>query len=544
MFACLPRRSKNACNGSRTKNLHLLNFMSSEEVTKNIWRNSISNYVCIGVRMLFGLAMFRMLYQHLKPEEFGYWSLLWSVFGYGILLDFGFGFTAVKRVAELSAQEKWEELSRVLSTIFYLYVAIAIVIVIGVLVGADFIIQLFQISPSNKGAFRDVLVIFFIGMGFIFPAGIFPEILIGQQKIFVANIVFSISIILNFVLLLVATQLNWGMKTYLMIALYCGLLPCLICAIVALRGLPQVKIYPRYFSWGMVSNTLQFSLFAYVSTVSNLILTKTDQLVLSTTLAVSAVAIYQAGAKVAEMFTAFAQQLPDTFSPAAAHLHAKGDRAFLRKLLIDGTRFSVMIATPVYFICAFYMEGILRVLTGDKIPNRETFWIGETLLLWGYMILLTQSVSKRIFMMCGHERKLMWLGVGEAVLNLGISVALVLHFRNVLCVAIGSLIATSVFGWFYLWPWAAREANLTAFQLARIVLFPIWLACVPQLALVIVGRFMPWFDFRTNIFLFLGEAALAMCVGAVCLWRRALTAEEKGVLTLKFGKLFTRFSPA
>ncbi len=517
--------------------------MSSDEVTKNIWRNSISNYICIGLRMLFGLVMFRLLYQHLRPEEFGFWSVLWSVFGYGILLDFGFGFTAVKRVAELSAQQKWEELSHVLSTIFYLYLAVALVIVVGILLGSNYIIELFRLSETNKEPFRETLIIFFVGMGLIFPVGIFPEVLIGQQRIFITNVVFSISVVANFALLWMATHFGLGMKAYLLIALYCGFVPCLVCAIYALRGLPQVKIRPRLFSWKMVSNTLQFSLFAYVSTLSNLILTKTDQLVLSTTLAVSAVAIYQAGAKIAEMFTAFATQLPDTFSPAAAHLHAKGDKVFLQKLLVNGTRFSVMIATPVYFICAFYMEGILRVLTGEKIANPETFWIGEILLLWGYMILITQSVSKRIFMMCGHERKLMWLGIGEALLNLTLSVALVLHFKNVLGVALGSLIASTVFGWFYLWPWAAREANLTAFQLAKIVLFPIWIACIPQLAFVILGRLTPWFDFRTNIPLFLGEAAIAALVGVLCLWRRALTAQEKEMLTLKFGKFFNRFSP-
>ncbi len=518
--------------------------MSSDEVTKNIWRNSISNYVCIGIRMLFGLAMFRTLYQHLRPEEFGFWSLLWSVFGYGIVLDFGFGFTAVKRVAELSAQQKWDELSHVLSTIFYLYVVIALFIVCAVLVGSTTIINLFQLSPTNKEGFRQILIIFFIGMGLVFPVGIFPEILIGQQKIFLANAIFAVSIIVNFVLLLLATHFDCGIQSYLLIALYCAFAPCLVCAIVALRGLPHVKIVPRLFSWRMVSRTLSFSVFAYVSTLSNLILTKTDQLVLSTALAVSSVAIYQAGAKVAEMFIAFAQQLPDTFSPAAAHLHARGDKEFLQRLLINGTRFSVMIATPVYFICAFYMEGILRLLTGDKLPSRETFWIGETLLLWGYMILITQSVSKRIFMMCGHERKLMWLGVGESLLNLSLSIALVLYFKNVLCVALGSLIATTFFGWFYLWPWAAREANLSTLQLARIVLFPIWLACLPQLAFVIVGRFMPWLDFRTSVFFFLLKAALAGVVGVLCLWRGALTPKEKEILTLKCGKILSRLSLA
>ena len=75
----------------------------------------------------------------------------------------------------------------------------------------------------------------------------------------------------------------------------------------------------------------------------------------------------QAGAKVAEMFGGLTQQLPDSFSPAAAHLNARGDRRVLRKLLVDGTRFSVMLATPLYIICVAYMERLLRLLTGEAV---------------------------------------------------------------------------------------------------------------------------------------------------------------------------------
>ncbi len=106
----------------------------------------------------------------------------------------------------------------------------------------------------------------------------------------------------------------------------------------------------------MIRETTQFSLFAYVITVSNMLLAKSDQLVIGTALTVSAIAIYQAGAKIAEMFGVFAQQLPSVFSPVAAHMHAKGDKDFLRSLLINGTRVAVMIATPAYLY--------LRVLHG------------------------------------------------------------------------------------------------------------------------------------------------------------------------------------
>src|SRR3954468_12718071 len=111
--------------------------MNNEEVKHNIWRNSIANYISMVLKMVLGLLMFRMLFQALTPEEFGFWSLLWSVFGYGILLDFGFGFTAEKRVAELSVRGEWDRLSRVLSTIFFFYLALGLVIIGAVLLGSN-----------------------------------------------------------------------------------------------------------------------------------------------------------------------------------------------------------------------------------------------------------------------------------------------------------------------------------------------------------------------------------------------------------------------
>ena len=122
--------------------------MSYAEVKRNIWSNSISNYVRTVLGMAVGLLTFRMLYQSLNKEQFGFWSLLWSVFGYGILLDFGFGFAAQKRVAELSVQQDWEKLSRVLSTIFVFYTATSALIALVVLVGSSTLVNWFGVSEE------------------------------------------------------------------------------------------------------------------------------------------------------------------------------------------------------------------------------------------------------------------------------------------------------------------------------------------------------------------------------------------------------------
>lgn len=501
--------------------------LTSAEVKGHILRNSISNYVFLVFRLGLGVVLFRLIYQELSKEDFGFWSVLWSMMGYGILLDFGFGFTAQKRVAELSVHRDWTRLSGVLSTIFYTYVVIALGIIIVGYAAAPLLVEVLKISPDNVSRYTNILRVFVVGIGIAFPLGIFPEILRGQQRISLANYIQLGCYLLSFVAILVSIAHNGGLFWLFVISLGGTLLADLICGICALRRMPEVKLAPRFFSREMIRETTRFSVYAYVTTLTTVILTRTDQIVISTGLAVAAVAIYQAGAKVAEMFSSFALQLAETLSPAAAHFHARGDRSELRQLLVKGTRFTVLLATPFYLCCAFFLTGILKLLTGENLGATETYWVGQILLLWGYMTIVTQSCTKRIFMMCGHEKRLMWLGVGEGLMNLALSVTFILIFKNVLSVAVGSLIATCFFGWLYIWPWAAREAGISSWNLARAVLIPAWIACGPLIALICLIRLLPSLSFPDSIPALFVEGTIAGIVAMIGLWKLALDNEER-----------------
>jgi O-antigen/teichoic acid export membrane protein len=260
--------------------------MTLSEVKRNIWRNTLSNYAALIIRTIVGLLMFRMLYQGLPKEAFGFWMLLWSVFGYGILLDFGFGLTAQKRVAELSVHQDWDQLSRVLSTIFFVYCAIALTMILVVLSASHFLIGLFEVSPENRELFREILIYFFCGMGIAFPLGIFTEILRGQQRIRVNNFIAIGTQIVNFALLATALHYQWGLKSIFLIALSTAIGQYLIAAFVAMQPMKSVRIRPGYFSWQMVRHTTQFSFYAYFVMVGYMIMTKTDQLVIGSVMAV------------------------------------------------------------------------------------------------------------------------------------------------------------------------------------------------------------------------------------------------------------------
>ena len=504
--------------------------MNYADVKRNMWSNSVSNYTRTVVGMVVGLLSFRMLYQALGKEEFGFWALLWSVFGYGILLDFGFGFAAQKRVAELSARKEWHELSRVLSTILFFYTGMAAVIAVVVLLFSGQIIGCFGVSPAKTEEFRKVLVLFFVGIGLAFPMGIFPEILRGQQRLRLANNLVSITLLLRLAFTAWAIKAGWSFTTIVFITLFFALAPDFMSGLVALRGMPEVRLSPKLFSVGLMRETLSFSLFAYLATATNIVLGKTDQLVLGATLSVSAVAVYQAGAKIAEVFNQFTRQVQDTLSPAAAHLHATGDAAALRDLLLNSQRWSVVISTPLYLLCAFYLNELAQLLTGDRVITRETLWTGQLLLAWFYTSILTHSVSKRIFMMCGHERPLLWLGVGEAAANVALSVTLALLMRSVVAVAIGSLLPCLFFGWVRLWPWMAREGGLSGAQLFKRTVLPPWLACLPMLGLLVLFKLALPALGRYALAAMFVEATLAGILALIGLWRMALNQDERAML--------------
>jgi O-antigen/teichoic acid export membrane protein len=521
--------------------------MDYADVKKKILRNSISNYLRIAVAMGLGLVTFRMLYQGLSKEDFGFWPLLWSLFGYGVLMDFGMGFAAQKKTAELSATENWEELSRVLSTIFFMYLGIAVLIALVGYFGQDHIVRIFNVTEANVPKFKTALVLFFIGVGLNFPFGIFPEVLKGQQQIVWSNYIIILFRILNVSLLWGALHYGMGLLWVLGFALFCTIAPDILSAFLALRWMPKVRISPRHFQKSMMTETLSFSLITYVITMTNLLLAKSDQFVLSVTLPVAILVLYQAAAKVAEIYQMFTKQLQETLSPAAAHLHAKGEAHALKDLLTQATRISVMVGTPLYFLCAFFLRELVTLLTGDAVPARETIWAGQILLLWFYTSIITHSVSKRIFVVTGHHQRLLWLGIGEAGLNLGISVSLVLYLRAafgvevaILGVCVGSLVPSLIFGWSFLWPWMARETGLGYFRLINEVLLPVWAGSLPMLAFLVFAQMAAQWSARPHFIWVICESLVAMTIAFAGLWRWGMKDGERETIRRALNKLKRR----
>ncbi|MDB6134766.1 MAG: hypothetical protein JWM59_3009 [Verrucomicrobiales bacterium] len=518
--------------------------MNIDQVKKAAWSGAVSSYSRIVVRIGLGFITFRMLFQGLDADEFGFWSLMWSVFGYGILLDFGFGYAAQRRVAQCLAKGDWEALSHALSTIFFFYFAVAGFIGVVGWAMADSMMHWFNVPAAKQAEFKPATVVFFSGMALGFPLGVFPEVLRGLQKTDTANRIGMIGTIANAALVALALYFNWGLTSVFVIALLCVLGPDLMAGYAAMKAMPEVRLRLSLFRRSDLLSTGKFSLIAWLNMISNLLRNKMDQVVVGGALGLPAVTLYQAGAKAGELFGVVTRPIADSLGPAAAFLYADSRKDSLREMLVNGLRMTMLVAAPLYFGGAIFMDFLVRVLTGLKVPNADVLLVAQVLLFWYFHVSYTHMVFKTMYMMCGQEKRMMWHSIAEALMNVVLSISLTLWLKSIVGVALGSVLPTLLFGWLVLWPWTAKEAGCGKWELLMKTGVRPLLGCVPMIVTGVLCRWLLGGGYgRPEWLPCLAGMAITGVAGLAGIWTISLTPADKAAVLKRLPARF-RTAPA
>ena len=465
---------------------------AAETWQKRYWVNTATNYLRVVLRLGGGIVLFRLTYQYLERDAFGFYSLLWSLFGFTVLLDFGLGFTVQKAIATASAHGRYEEASRFVATVFWCFVAAGVLLFVTALATRGLFLDAVKIPAEHRADFGRAYLVFFIFLSAGLPAGLFPEMLRGLQRIDLVNWLLIGGLSLNLAVLATALLGGWSFPLIMLVSVATAVLPNATAAFLVFKRAPGLSLRPAHFHLGTIKGVLGFSLVAYTITFTNLIMSRTDQAVISLSIGVAFVALYQAGYKAAEMFGLFSVQLQDALTPAAAQLHAKGDRAGLLHLLTASTRMTTALVVPLGLLCAAYLEPLVRLLTGLKEIEPAIRTTGWLLIAATLSSLLTNSCSKRILMMCGWEKPLLRASLADAAANLVLSLVLVRDLRpfhidlnlGVVGVAAGTLIPTFLVGVFWMLPLTARFMERPLGALLREAYLPGFLASIPALGIL------------------------------------------------------------
>lgn len=425
-------------------------------------KNSLSSYVSTVVSLALGLLMFRQLFSTWSNAEFGFWALLWSLFGMGFVLDFGIGMSVQRAVAEKIAHDDVTGMNRLLTTAFWGFIVMA-----GFLFAALFLLRpvffhFFDAPPEHYEQFSHAYLYFALCLALIFPLGLFNEMLQGLQRIDLANWIRTGIAISNFTAITVLLRASAPFSLIILVAGLSSLIPSTLSAVFSFQLIPGLSLNPfKHFQPAAIREQLSFSISAYLIQMSNRLLMQIDRIIIGAFLGMASVASYQAAAKVAEILRIFATHLEETIAPAAAHLRSRGDSDGLRDLLLRTSRFNFLIVTPIYVLGAVYMEPVIAVLTGlDQVPH-EIWLIGQCLLFAVYNSQISSACASSIMMMTGHEKPLVRIVVAQLVTNICLSIAMLFTFKTV-GVAAATLVCSALFGWAIILPRVLRTLDIGA----------------------------------------------------------------------------------
>ena len=412
-----------------------------------ILTSTISNYILLIFKIILSLLLVRIMFLGISQEEYGFWALLWTIFGYSLLLDFGFGTAVLKATSEASAKNSWIDFDETISTVFFSYAILSIIILIFTFAMATNLENIFVFSNTALiDYYKNVFYIFGLGTALIFPLGFFREILRGLQKIKLRNTIDLIFLISNFILLFLCVRYNYSLVYMAIVVILIQLFTNMIMAFYVFKHLPKLKISYKFFKKQRVYELMSFSLFAYFIMFSNVIIFRTDVLVISMFSSLALVALYQIVSRLTELFRQFSTQIHDIIAPLASYLFVKKDHNELHNILFITNKVIGFISTLIFIPTFIFIEELLFFYL--EIRNEELVNTAKILLFSMYILVFLRSSCVQVLLMCNKHKQLAFIAVCEAILNLVLSIYLIKYY-SIMGVALGTLIPNLFFAVFY-----------------------------------------------------------------------------------------------
>ena len=441
-------------------------------------KNTFTGYIKMAVFLLEGIFVSRWIIQYLGMEQYGLWALLWSLFGYTLLLDGGCGLAAQKYTAGGLYIKNPLEYSRIISTIFTFHSVMALVIAGVTVAGGFFLPQLLDITdPEKLQQARICFFLFGFGSALLFPTGLFPEILIGLQKIYLRNSITVCSKIAELAGVIIIFLLGGKLITLIAFIMFSTLAENLITAFFAFKNIPGFKL--RFYSdrqhWREI---ISFSGYVYLGILSNLLLTRTSRILISIFCGMTSVGLFQISSKLADLCSKLVTQYQENIAPITGSLHKRGKFLALGRIVFGAMRWNAFTATAVMLPSFFLATPLLLVLF--KVESPDITALSRLFLVSLYLTIVYRSVPQKYFVMSDQHRFSNWILLGEALATVVLNILLLKTFGIVvvLYVAIGLKLFIS---FVFFMPLLLKRLHLNAWLFVRKIGIEPLLAGIPAM---------------------------------------------------------------
>lgn len=498
-----------------------------------ILRNIFSNGASYLVTAVVGFTLSPVVVHSLGNTGYGLWTLVLSLTGYFGLLDLGIRSSVGRFVARHIALKDHLSVNRTLNTAFAILACGGALALLATLAMALFFFDSFKVEPQYQVSGRIALAITGLNMACVLPLGIFTSLLVALERYDVLGGITIVGELTRAVLVLASLKAGYGLVTLALIGFLVVVLQYSAIILTARRFFPELRFGAGLVDRQMCRSLFGFGVYRFIWIVANQLIFYSDSVVIGVYLNAAAITPYAIAGSLINYGRNVVSLVTDTFYPTAARMDAEGDMAGLRRLLIQGTRVSLLVALPLCLGFIFLGKQFIVLWMGKNYASSAAFLIVLTIPQFGSM---SQYISSLVLAGMARHRALAFFIMAEGIANLALSIYLVQRM-GVVGVAWGTVIPDLICTTLVVPVYALRCIKMSVREyLVDAFLRPV-LCAIPIAAIAYACSVM----FETASWLLFGAEVAVICgVFAVLAYFLCLDRQQRNVVMGKVGAMFQR----
>lgn len=400
---------------------------------------AIITYISNACNIIISVAITPIILSLIGKEEYGLYSLVYSIMGYFSVLDFGFGNAMIRYVSKYKAEGKDDRNINSLFLIIYCIIGI-----LTLLVGSVIYANLENIFGNSLSAVElekanIMMIIFLVGTAISFPLSVFDSYVLANEK-FIFLKVINLARILLYPIMIIPLLLL-GYKSISMVVVY-TILNLMMHIFYAIYSLTKLKMKITFnikkIDFSIFKEVLLYSFFVFLNIIVDTVFNNTDQVILGIVSGTVAVSVYSVANQIKSANTAFSTAISSLFLPRITKLLTLNKKDEINKTFISVSKIQLYI--------------MLLILSGFFIFGKAfvSLWVGNDymdayyIVLWliGFSIIpLTQNLGISVLQAMNRHRFRSVVYIIIAVLNILVSIPLSKVYGGI-GAAIGSAAAT------------------------------------------------------------------------------------------------------
>lgn len=407
---------------------------------------SIRNFIIRGVyfsyihKVAAGLFLFLItpvIIKTVGPSAYGVWAILYAVFGYFLLLDFGFNTAVSKYTAEHIALDKRKVLNRIISSVFTILLGIGFLIILLGLGAAPLFLKYFKIPAELRYETKIAFLIMSINAALFLISGVYGNTIYGLQRVDVWQKYGTIQLATNALLTILLLRMGTGLIGISIAYLFSTLLIFILYIVFIRANNCGIVIRPSLFDKKILRKIAPYSSRSFILASCGRLLYYTDYIVIGLFLGTKSVTPYEIAYKLCFYATYISSPISTSVFPRFSSLYATGNYEALGRLYLRVVKLSLAIMMPVgIFLILFGSSFISLWVGGENFAGTKVLFV---LVAMTFMHVLG-TPSGFLLQGIGKNVGLIYMILLDAILNLALSIILVQKI-GIFGVALGTLTA-------------------------------------------------------------------------------------------------------